>query len=228
MKNCLITGRQTISAISIPPPIMTLEELKRKFAENNVPLRVMHSDEKRYVELLLKQINSGEVELAAKDYVMAQRFSVVIIKVRFCINKTLTLKLVEKRTNIHGHDETVCEEGISKRIRINEEVDSAAKRCFQEKLGFKNYPRLKLLSTEVEDEKIQLDGKYPCFCRIIKRHIFSYDLPRDLYKPEGYTFERSDKINRKGHFHWVPDQKRSNICSGEFIRDCFIQNIHNE
>ena len=89
--------------------------------------------------------------------------------------------------------------GVNVKVDRNEELWHAARRAVVEKLDIKRPVGIEFITKELElIHETQFPGLKSQHCMF----AFRYEIPADLYKPEGYTFKKAN--GNKVLFKWIP------------------------
>ena len=171
---------------------ITLESLREKLSP--YPQVRLSSAKVEQVEKILAHMNAGQTQICVRkgEPFPYCKTSYSVVEVCYHIpGSTTILGLVDQSTRKHAHSNTSRPtQGINTKI------------IFDEKLGISHFSGLEL-ALPAKDPGIHHGTGIPGLYSKNYVHVFHYNMPKELYKVDGYVFKKI-KTGKEIHFEWQP------------------------
>lgn len=193
----------------IPQAILAekITELKNLLTQHDIKFDMWGMNATKTIGQLALEILTGDCELTVEEGKLIRKVQVVSVDVSYVDKDGMLFLLFEDRQVFK--DGTVRRRayfGLREKMKKNENKLAAAQRALKEEL--KIITNTDMLEGDFESAIEQppsypgLESKYAIF-------PFSYTMPEEYYKPEGYIDEQDDKTT---FFVWIePPQKNQSL-----------------
>ena len=163
----------------------TREELEKFLTEHHVPYTTWGTGTTNSLEKMLSEITSGECQLSIVDGHVLRTLQGVGIRVYY--HDTEVMWYLKEEYQLYHNGERCCRNmrsSIAEKRRLGEDPLIAVRRALAEELQITE----EVPVTFLEEERLgpELSRSYPGLYSVSSSHNYRVDLPKHLFKPEGY------------------------------------------
>ena len=178
---------------------MEMEKLRAVLIKYGVPFDEWESVLQKK---MLRHINAEKVEICEAEGLAYCLTIFAVVDVQHKISSTLMQRLVEdgsSRANFNQIKRARPQLGVNVKVGLKEGPWHAARRAVIEKLYIKNPVGIEFVTKDwewIHDTQFTRLKSHLCL------FVFRYEMPANLYKPYGHTFEKTN--GKEVFFKWMP------------------------
>ncbi len=187
---------------------MNFSELTELLARNSIPTAQWGKGNAKTIENLLGEVNTGECTLVEESGRLIRKLRLARVEVLYYdFGTSISYRLAEvrqvfadgrMRTRV-GLPTSLCE-----KLRYDEPSKQGARRAVREELGIDETRQIVFSRNKVEKDEMISGTKavsFPGIWTSSQATIYVWNMPRILFKPEGYVERQFDKSS---YFVWRP------------------------
>lgn len=170
------------------------QTLEEKLISYGIPVSKWGKGAAKNISHLQKEINDKETVLEEVNGELLRKVSVVAVAV-----ESNGRRLIEDRQEFN--DGRVRRRGTRRcgeKCIAGETSEQSAIRCLTEELGLTHIDTSNLI-LEKTNERVKMSMSYPGLNALYSTTLYTYNMPDEQFKPEGYIEEQDDK---KTFFIW--------------------------